>query len=219
MHLSWRQYLETEFKKEYMTKIHEFINLEISEGKKIYPPKEKIFNAFNMDINNVKVVIFGQDPYYREGQANGLAFSVDSSVKVPASLQNIYKEISNEFNIDMNMKNGDLTPWMEQGVLLLNTILTVEDGKPNSHKNLGWSTFTDSVIRCINNINKPIVFMLWGANAKAKKELLTNRKHLILESVHPSPLSAYNGFFGTNHFQMANQFLSKNGVAPINWQI
>lgn len=212
----WNKYLDKEFKKDYFIKLEETID-NLYKEKTIYPPYEDIFKAFKLtQYKEVSVVIIGQDPYHEKGQAIGLAFSVPSNVKNPPSLVNIFKEINNEYGY-LNT-NGDLTNWAKQGVLLLNATLTVEDGKANSHQKIGWSKFTDEVIRILNNKNTPICFVLWGNNAIKKKELITNPIHLVLESVHPSPLSCYQGFFGNNHFIKINEFLNKNGLKQINFK-
>ena len=214
----WDSVLEEEFKKDYFLKIKEFTDEEY-KTKTIYPPKEQIFNAFKYcSINNVKVVILGQDPYHEEGQAHGLAFSTPAGHPIPRSLKNIVKEIKEEYNYPIP-DSGQLTPWAKQGVFLLNTVLTVEEGKANSHSDCGWQIFTDNVIKILNNEDHPIVFMLWGKQAEKKKELITNPNHLILISSHPSPFSARRGFLGCNHFKLANEFLKENGLDEIDWQI
>lgn len=192
--------------------------LELSE-EEVYPPKESIFSAFQATpLEQVKVVLLGQDPYHGEGQANGLAFSVSRGVKLPPSLRNIYKELQEDCGISMP-EHGDLTSWAKQGVLLLNTSLTVEMGKAGSHRNLGWEEVTDSAISLVNQKENPVVFILWGNHAHAKQSLITNPLHLILTSAHPSPLSAYRGFFGCKHFSKTNEFLKNNGETPIQWDI
>lgn len=199
-------------------------NIDLSseyENYKIFPPKEQIFRAIdNMDPQKLKVVIIGQDPYHGEGQANGLAFSVNVGIPLPPSLKNIFKEINNEFGYAFMPTHGDLTSWEEQGVLLINAILTVREGQPASHHKLGWEQYTDAVIRDIEaTIDTPVVYMLWGNFAQKKEELITNKNRLILKAVHPSPLSASRGFFGCGHFLKANEWLKANGVEGINWQI
>ena len=184
--------------------------------KDIFPPQKQIFNAFHLPYKDVKVVILGQDPYHGVGEAHGFAFSTLSS-KLPPSLKNIYKELYDDLGIEKDYNNGDLTPWVKQGVMLLNTGLTVEKDKPNSHKNLGWHEFTDVVIQKLNEKNEPVVFILWGNNAREKKKFITNPKHLIIESAHPSPFSAYNGFFGSKPFSRTNEFLKKNNMEEIKW--
>jgi uracil-DNA glycosylase len=212
----WDTILANEFKKSYYLKIREFLKSEYST-KTIFPPMHDIFNALKYtSFSNTRVVILGQDPYHEIGQAHGLSFSVKRGVKVPPSLVNIYKEL----NSDIGMKipsHGELTSWAKQGVLLLNATLTVREGQANSHQKIGWSIFTDEIIKILNTSNKPIVFILWGGNARSKKSFITNKNHLIIESAHPSPLSAYNGFLGSRPFSRANDFLIKNGLEPINW--
>lgn len=191
--------------------------MKLYDEKTIYPLKENIFNAFKLtSFENVKVVIMGQDPYHGEGQAHGLSFSVQDNVKIPPSLQNIYKELYSDLGIPPK-NTGNLTGWAKEGVLLLNSTLTVEKDKANSHQGLGWQYFTDYVIKVLNLSEKPIVFILWGNFARSKKVLITNPKHLILESPHPSPFSAYNGFFGSKPFSKTNDFLIKNNIKPIDW--
>ena len=214
----FKDIIEEESKKEYYQKLHSFIENEY-ETKTIYPPKENIFFALkNTPYEYVKVVIIGQDPYHGEGEAHGMAFSVNPGIKVPPSLQNIYKEINRDLGLKIP-NNGYLLKWARQGVLMLNSVLTVEKDKPASHQGKGWEIFTDQVIRHLNEREKPMVFILWGANAKAKTELITNSAHLILTAAHPSPLSAYKGFFGCRHFSKANAFLEENGIQPVNWQL
>ena len=191
--------------------------MKLYDEKTIYPLKENIFNAFKLtSFENVKVVIMGQDPYHGEGEAHGLSFSVQDNVKIPPSLQNIYKELYSDLGIPPK-NTGNLTGWAKEGVLLLNSTLTVEKDKANSHQGLGWQYFTDYVIKVLNLSEKPIVFILWGNFARSKKVLITNPKHLILESPHPSPFSAYNGFFGSRPFSKTNDFLIKNNIKPIDW--
>lgn len=191
--------------------------MKLYDEKTIYPLKENIFNAFKFtSYENVKVVIVGQDPYHGEGEAHGLSFSVQDNIKIPPSLQNIYKELYNDLGIPPK-KTGNLTGWAKEGVLLLNSTLTVEKDKANSHQGLGWQYFTDHVIQVLNLSENPIVFILWGNFARSKKVLITNPKHLILESPHPSPFSAYNGFFGSKPFSKTNDFLIKNNIKPIDW--
>lgn len=212
----WDEILEDEFKKDYYLSLREFLKSEYST-QKIYPPMNDIYNALRYtSYTNTKVVILGQDPYHGQGQAHGLCFSVKPGVKFPPSLQNIFKELNEEYGMPAP-KTGELTGWANQGVLLLNTTLTVREGQPQSHKGRGWEILTDRIISLINEKNTPVVFILWGGNARAKKALITNKNHLILESAHPSPLSAYAGFFGCNHFRLANDFLSKNGLPEIDW--
>ena len=198
-----------------------FWNLILDEyqNKTIYPSKENIFNALKLTpYENVKVVIVGQDPYHGEGEAHGLSFSVQKGIKLPPSLQNIYKEIYDDLGIE-EPNCGDLTKWAEEGVLLLNSSLTVIKDTPNSHQKIGWSLLTDYIIKILNQKEEPVVFILWGNFAKSKKVFITNPKHLILESTHPSPFSARYGFFGSHPFSKTNSFLEKNGLDPINWQL
>lgn len=215
---NWDKVLEEEYQKEYFRKIVLYINKAYKE-RPIYPPKNHILRALNLtDYNDVKVVILGQDPYHGIGEANGLAFAVNNGIKLPPSLKNIYKELNDDLNIPISTK-GDLTCWAKEGVLLLNSILTVEKDKPASHKNLGWETFTDAIIKKINEKDKPVVFILWGNFAKSKKTLITNPQHLIIESSHPSPFSCNYGFFGSRPFSKTNNFLRKNGIQEIDFTI
>ncbi len=212
----WDKVLSEDFQSENYLKLREFLKKEYSE-KVIYPSMYDIFNSMKQtDFSNVKVVLLGQDPYHNEGQAMGLSFSVPKGVALPPSLVNIYKELSNELNIPMR-SSGDLTGWAKQGVLLLNTVLTVRAHQANSHKNHGWEGFTDSIIKKISEYKQHVVFLLWGANARSKKNLIDSSRHLILECAHPSPLSAYNGFFGCGHFIKTNEYLSRYGIEPIDW--
>lgn len=214
----WDELLKNEFQKEYYLNLREFLKKEYSNYT-IYPNMYDIFNALKYtSLKDTRVVILGQDPYHGPNQAHGLCFSVKKGVEPPPSLKNIYKEIESDLNIKQ-ASHGELTAWAQDGVLLLNTVLTVRQASPNSHKGKGWELFTDKVIKTVNDNADPCVFMLWGANAKAKASLITNKKHLVLTSVHPSPLSAYNGFFGCKHFSKANEFLIKNNRKPVNWQI
>lgn len=214
----WLPFLKEEFSKPYYKTLYNFVRDEYSRVT-VFPPSNEIFSALEeTPINNVKVVIIGQDPYHERGQAHGMSFSVKPGIKTPPSLQNMYKELNNELGLYIP-NNGYLDKWAKQGVLLLNTVLTVREGNANSHKGKGWEQFTDAVIRAVNTQDRPIVYLLWGANARAKKNLITNPKHLVLEAAHPSPLSAYNGFFGCGHFVKANQFLEKSGIDGIDWQI
>lgn len=199
------------FKNFYKRIMHEY------EIKEIYPPKDYIFNALKLtSYENTKVVIVGQDPYHGKGEAHGLSFSVQKVVRVPPSLQNIYKELNDDLKIPPK-DNGDLTEWAKQGVLLLNAVLTVEKDKAASHRNLGWEPMTDYIIKLLNLKNKPVVFILWGNFAKEKAKLITNHQHYIIMSPHPSPFSAYSGFFGSKPFSKTNEFLIKNGLVPIDW--
>lgn len=188
-------------------------------NKIIYPPKNLIFNALKLtSYENTKVVIVGQDPYHGEGEAHGLSFSVQKGVKIPPSLQNIYKELYNDLNIPI-CSHGELTKWANEGVLLLNSVLTVEKDKPASHRKLGWELLTDYIIKLLNQKEEPIVFILWGNFAKEKRKFITNNKHLIITSTHPSPFSANNGFFGSKPFSQTNDFLIKNNIKPIDWKL
>ena len=216
---SWDELLKEDFNSENYLKLREFLKKEYFT-KTIYPPMNDIFNAFKLtDYNDVKAVILGQDPYHGKGQAHGLCFSVKRGIKPPPSLINIYKEQKADLGIDQPFDSGDLTKWTKQGVLMLNTVLTVREASPNSHKGMGWEQITDKVIKLLNDREKPVVFILWGANARAKKSLITNPNHLIIESAHPSPFSAYNGFFGSKPFSRTNEFLIKTGQSPIDWQL
>lgn len=214
----WLEPLKPEFSKEYYKKLFCTIKNEYSHYA-VYPKSEDIFNAFHLTpLEKVKVVIIGQDPYHEPGQAHGLSFSVKPGIDIPPSLQNIYKELHEDVGITIP-NNGYLVKWAEEGVLLLNTILTVRVHQAMSHSKIGWNEFTDSAIRIINQQNKPIVFMLWGKPAQSKEIMLNNPNHLILKAPHPSPLSAYRGFFGCRHFSKANEFLIAHGETPIDWQI
>ena len=214
----WLEILETEFQKEYYKKLDKFIQREYQE-KAIFPIKEEIFNAFEVcSFSNVKAIILGQDPYHNVNQAHGLAFSVLKGNKVPPSLKNIYKELYSDLGITAP-DHGELTKWAEEGALLLNTILTVEQHKPLSHKGKGWEIFTDSIIGYLNEDDRPKVFVLWGNNAIAKKSLITNNNHLIISSSHPSPLSARHSFFGSRVFSRINIFLKEKGIPKIDFKI
>jgi len=214
----WKEFFKEETKKEYFLNLESFLSKEY-QNNKVYPSRENLFNCFRLtSLEDVKVVILGQDPYHQPSQAHGLAFSVQRGVKIPPSLRNIFKEINNDTGAAIP-SHGDLTYLAKQGVLLLNTILTVEDSKPLSHQNKGWEIFTDRVIDQVNNSKQPIVFLLWGNNSRNKKELITNKEHLVLEAPHPSPLSSYHGFFGCKHFSKVNEFLIKNNLKPIDWEI
>ena len=215
---SWDELLKTEFDKPYFKTLEEFIDNEY-KTKIVYPNSNDIFNAFKYtDYKDIKVVILGQDPYHNEFEAMGLSFSVPKNIKIPPSLVNIYKELHDDLHIDIP-KTGDLTPIAKEGVFLLNTTLTVIKNQPLSHYNKGWEIFTDEVIKLINNKKEPVVFILFGSNARKKKQLITNKIHLIIETVHPSPLSAYNGFFGSKPFSKANTFLMNNEIEPIDWSV
>ena len=214
----WQQPLEVEFKKPYYKDLDKKV-LEEYRSRQIFPNPDDIFNAFHLTpLKDVKVVILGQDPYHNDGQAHGLCFSVKPDVEVPPSLVNIYKELQDDLGCRIP-NNGYLVKWAKQGVLMLNTVLTVRAHQANSHRGIGWEQFTDAVIRAVDAQDRPIVFLLWGRPAQMKKSMLHNPKHLILEAPHPSPLSAYRGFFGCKHFSQTNAFLEKNGLAPIDWQI
>ena len=215
MHESWKPFLKSEFEKPYFVELAKFLH-DAYETKKIFPPKQLVFSAFTTDLNNVKVVILGQDPYHTPGAAEGLAFSVPSSERIPPSLVNIYKEIDDDIGGHAN-KTGHLRSWQEQGVLLLNTVLTVEAHRPKSHSGKGWEIFTTEVIKYLNTERPHLVFLLWGRDARNKKVLIDKSKHLVLEAAHPSPLSAYNGFFGCKHFSKCNEFLRNNGEEEIVW--
>ena len=212
----WDILLGDEFGSDYYLKLREFLKAEYSTHK-IYPPMNDIYNALRYTTyTDARVVILGQDPYHGPGQAHGLCFSVKAGVPQPPSLKNIFKELKDEIGMEIPV-SGELTGWAKQGVLLLNTTLTVREGLPQSHKGRGWEILTDKIIEYMNEKSTPVVFILWGGNARAKRSLITNPNHLVLECAHPSPLSAYNGFFGCGHFKRANEFLSKNGLVPIDW--
>lgn len=235
MHPSWQPFLKSEFEKPYFRELSEFLKKEYAT-KTVFPPREAVFRAFSTDLENVKVVILGQDPYHTPGAAMGLAFSVPASEKIPPSLINIYKEIDADLDTlysDLKTMNpslsldpadyrhhnssGDLTSWAEQGVLLLNNVLTVEAHLAGSHRGRGWETFTENVIKYLSSSRNALVFILWGRDARSKKPLIDETKHLILESAHPSPLSAHAGFFGSRPFTKTNDFLREKGLAPIRW--
>ena len=214
----WAEKLNVEYKKPYYRELFNFIKEEYSKVV-VYPPSEDIFNAMHLTpLSNVKCVILGQDPYHEPGQAHGLCFSVKPDIKIPPSLENIYKELHDDIGFAIP-NHGYLEEWAKQGVLLLNTVLTVQAHRAFSHRGKGWEQFTDAIIRTVNEIDRPVVFLLWGKPAQEKKALLNNPKHLILEAPHPSPLSAYRGFFGCRHFSKANDFLMKNGETPIDWTL
>lgn len=215
---SWDGILSEEFRSDWYMKLREFLKYEYSHYR-VYPNMYDIFNALKLtDLPDVKAVILGQDPYHGPGQAHGLCFSVREGVEPPPSLKNIFSELNADLGLPIP-QSGELTKWAHEGVLLLNTTLTVREGRPNSHKGQGWELLTDSVIRKLNERMKPVVFILWGAHARAKKQFITSPQHLVLESAHPSPLSAYNGFFGSRPFSKANAFLERNGIAPIDWSL
>lgn len=214
----WDDLLNEEYEKDYFKDLIKFVKEEY-KNKTIYPNQNEVFNAFRYtDFKNLKVVILGQDPYHGPNQAEGLSFSVSNEVLKPPSLQNIFKELESDLGIPFP-KSNSLKPWANQGVLLLNAVLTVEEHKPTSHKDKGWETFTDNVIKIINMKEEPVVFILWGAYARNKKSLITNPKHLIIESAHPSPFSARNGFFGSKPFSKTNEFLRKNGIKEVDWNV
>lgn len=215
----WDLLLKDEFSKQYYLELRKKLIVEY-KSQQIFPGMYDIFNALKFTpYENVKAVIIGQDPYHNVGQAHGLSFSVRKGVVPPPSLINIFKEIKSDIGIDNLGKHGELIGWAESGVLLLNSVLTVRANQPRSHRNIGWEIFTDNVIRLLNEREKPIVFLLWGNDAKAKEKLITNPRHLILKAAHPSPLSAFNGFFGCKHFSKTNDFLNSNGIHSIDWSI
>ncbi len=215
----WASALGPEYKKEYYKKLYTKVVEEYNSGGTIFPPADDIFNAFHLTpLSEVKCVIIGQDPYHDVGQAHGLCFSVRPDVKIPPSLENIYKEIHDDIGCYIP-NNGYLVKWAEQGVLLLNSVLTVRAHQAFSHQGIGWEQFTDAVMDILNEQNRPIVFLLWGRPAQQKAARLNNPNHLILKAPHPSPLSAYRGFFGCRHFSKANAFLEEHGLQPIDWQI
>ncbi len=214
----WLAELGTEFHKPYYKTLYEFVKTEY-DTRQVFPPAEDIFNAFHLTpLSEVKVVIIGQDPYHNVGQAHGLCFSVKPDVSVPPSLVNIYKELHDDLGCYIP-NNGYLVKWAQQGILMLNTVLTVRAHQANSHRGKGWEEFTDAAIRALNKQDRPIVFILWGRPAQAKEKMLDNPKHLILKAAHPSPYSANSGFFGSRPFSQTNRFLEKNGLEPIDWQI
>lgn len=214
----WLEPLKPEFSKPYYKKLYQTMNEEYRTHQ-IFPPADDIFNAFALTpLHEVKVVILGQDPYHGEGQAHGLCFSVKPDVEIPPSLVNIYKELQDDCGCEIP-NNGYLTKWAKQGVLLLNTVLTVRAHQANSHRGIGWEEFTDAAIRVLNEQDRPMVFILWGRPAQMKKSMLTNPNHLIIESPHPSPLSAYRGFFGSRPFSRTNKYLKEHGLKEIDWQI
>lgn len=214
----WLQPLQKEFKKKYYMDLHRKV-LEEYHHYQIFPPADDIFNAFHLTaLKDVKVVIIGQDPYHGDGQAHGLCFSVKPEVDIPPSLVNIYKELHDDIGCEIP-NHGYLVKWAKQGVLMLNTVLTVQAHRANSHRGIGWEEFTDAAIRALNEQNRPIVYILWGRPAQMKKSMLTNPEHFILQAPHPSPLSAYRGFFGSKPFSKTNQFLKEKGLESIDWQI
>lgn len=214
----WFETVGSEFEKDYMQELKKFLALEIKKYR-IYPPSKDTFNAFKFcPLNQLKVVILGQDPYHGPGQAHGLCFSVQEGIDRPPSLINIFKELHQDLGIPVS-KKGDLSKWAKQGVFLLNTVLSVREHQAGSHFNQGWEKFTDKVIEIINKDCEYVVYMLWGSPARAKKYMITNRNHLVLEAPHPSPLSAHRGFFGSKHFSQANEYLEAKSLAPIDWSL
>ncbi len=214
----WLPAIDAEFRKPYYAQLYKFIREEYNT-RKIFPPADDIFNAFHLTpLSQVKVLILGQDPYHNDGQAHGLCFSVKPEVDIPPSLENIYKELKEDLGCYIP-NNGYLVKWARQGVLMLNTVLTVRAHQANSHQGQGWEQFTDAIIHTVNQVDRPIVYLLWGRPAQSKIPMLTNPKHLILKAPHPSPLSAYRGFFGCKHFSQTNDFLKANGMEPVDWQI
>jgi uracil-DNA glycosylase len=214
----WLEPLAAEFKKPYYAQLYRFVNNEYATHT-IYPKKQDVFAAYDRTpLANVKVLILGQDPYHEPGQAHGLCFSVNPGIEIPPSLVNIYKELHDDLGCFIP-NNGCLTKWADQGVMLLNTVLTVRAHQANSHRGMGWEEFTDAAIRVLNEIDRPLVFILWGRPAQMKASMLNNPKHLILKAPHPSPLSAYRGFFGSKPFSKTNEFLQSHGIEPIDWQI
>ena len=217
---TWKDVIGAEKQQDYFQQILARVQQARLEGKVVYPPQAEIFSAFKLtEFEQVKVVILGQDPYHGPNQAHGLAFSVKPPVPAPPSLVNIYKELKQEFADFQIPNHGSLISWAEQGVLLLNTVLTVEHGQAHSHANFGWETFTDRVIRALNEQREHLVFLLWGSHAQKKGQFIDRHRHCVLTSVHPSPLSAHRGFFGCNHFIQANQYLAKHQLGEINWQL
>lgn len=218
IHNNWFPWLQNEWKQPYFLKLASFVHEAYAEGG-VYPPKQQVFSAFeNCDLNKIRVVILGQDPYHQKGQAHGMCFSVNPGVRIPPSLCNIYQELHDDVGCYVP-NNGYLMPWAKQGVFLLNTILTVKDSHPLAHKGKGWEEFSDHAIERINELEEPVVFLLWGRNARSKASMIDRSRHLVLEAPHPSPLSARYGFFGCRHFSKANAFLSEHGRGTIDWQI
>ena len=214
----WQAALSPEFRKPYYRRLRETVVQEYG-SRRIFPPKDEIFTAMHLTpLSKVKVVILGQDPYHEPGQAQGLCFSVPEGVKIPPSLVNIYQELHDDLGCDIP-RHGNLKAWAEQGVLLLNTVLTVRAHEAFSHRGIGWEQFTDAIIEILDKEDRPMVFLLWGSPAQKKSEMLKNPKHLILKAPHPSPLSAYRGFFGCRHFSKCNEFLKSHGEEPVDWQI
>jgi uracil-DNA glycosylase len=217
---SWKKVLEDEFEKDYMKDLKSFLQKEKETGHIIYPRGNLIFNAFNhTPFDKVKVVLLGQDPYHGKDQAHGLSFSVKKGIPPPPSLKNIYKELETDIPGFRSPAHGELTKWADQGVLLLNAALTVRARDPGSHQNKGWEEFTNHVIRTLSEQRSGLIFLLWGKFAQSKSELIDSKKHYILKAAHPSPYSAYNGFFGCRHFSKANEILERNGNTPVDWQI
>lgn len=218
IHNDWWPWLQEEWKQPYFVKLSQFVHEEYARHE-VYPKKQHVFAAFeNCAYQDIHVVILGQDPYHEPGQAHGMCFSVNPGIEIPPSLRNIYQELNRELGCRIP-NNGYLMPWAKQGVFLLNTVMTVERGRANSHAGHGWETFTDHVIARINEKEEPVVFLLWGRNARNKGAMIDRTRHLVLECAHPSPLSAYHGFFGCNHFIKTNEFLKEHGKQPIDWQI
>ena len=215
MHDSWKDFLDSEFAKPYFMELSQFLHAAY-ETKTVFPAKPQVFRAFTTDLNQVKVVILGQDPYHTPGAAHGLAFSVPNSQPIPPSLINIYKEIDDEYGSHANSR-GNLSSWQQQGVLLLNNVLTVEAHRAGSHRGKGWEQFTEATVKHLNEKCDHLVFMLWGRDARSKSSMIDKTKHLVLESPHPSPLSAHSGFFGNGHFKKANEFLKEHGLSEIIW--
>ena len=217
---TWTDVIGKEKEQPYFQRALQQVHLARASGKTIYPPQEDVFNAFKYtDFEDVKVVILGQDPYHGPNQAHGLAFSVKPEVAIPPSLLNMYKELTQDISGFQMPSNGYLVKWAEQGVLLLNTVLTVERGMAHSHANLGWETFTDRVITALNEHREKLVFLLWGSHAQKKGQIIDRTRHLVLAAPHPSPLSAHRGFFGCHHFSKTNSYLESHGIKPIDWQI
>lgn len=217
---AWQEVLGPVKRADFFQQLMARIDAERAAGKAIYPPASEVFNAFTLTpLDNVKVVILGQDPYHGPGQAHGLCFSVQSGVKTPPSLVNIYKELAQDIEGFHVPEHGNLTAWAEQGVLLLNTVLTVEQGKAHSHAKWGWETFTDAVIKSVNDTQHGVVFLLWGSHAQKKGQNIDTQKHYVLNAPHPSPLSAHRGFLGCRHFSQTNKLLSQQGKTPVNWQV
>jgi uracil-DNA glycosylase len=219
LHPSWLEHLKDEFQTPRMKGLKNFLSEEISRGKIIFPRGSEIFRCFSATpFEKVKVVILGQDPYHGEGEAHGLCFSVQQGIKIPPSLQNIFKELSSDLNVPMPSQ-GNLLPWANEGVLLLNTVLTVEKDKPLSHRGKGWEEFTDTVVQALSQKKENLVFILWGSHALKKGQGIDPKKHCIIHSPHPSPLSSYRGFFGSRPFSKTNEYLSENGIPPIQWEL